>query len=304
MFKNIINNITSTITNKVNIIKEENNHYKELLEKTTTFKNLYPIPNLSSEITEHKITTIITDCPDINKEKAELITKLIPINETFLTINYSKEIKTNKEYYLIATNKYFWIITQNAYGALSYSSTSCQIIKNNLLSKTILLNNILLEVNGTDTKINNLINILTNQPYRENIIKEKTNYLCEIIPTYQKINSNYSGISLDNNNTIVFHNKVENYKTNINEIAFCEILLDNNITFSTKNNNQKITTFLNDCYQITVRITLKNNKTITLPILEPNTFNSKYQRTDTIFQTNLKFDKDLIEKINSLIPKY
>jgi len=101
MFKKILNNINkkiSTINQKVNTIKEENNHYKELLETTTTFQNLFSIPELNNKPSEHKITIITNESPDINKEKATLISKLIPINETFLTTIYSKEIKTNQEY--------------------------------------------------------------------------------------------------------------------------------------------------------------------------------------------------------------
>ena len=139
MFKELINNIN----NKINTIKEENNHYKELLEKTETIKNLYPIPNLIPEIHIHKVTTITNSCPDINKDKAILISKLIPIDETFLTIIYSKEIKTNKEYYLIPTNKYLWIINETTYGIYQYQNFNCQIIKNNMMSKIILLNNTL-----------------------------------------------------------------------------------------------------------------------------------------------------------------
>lgn len=305
MFKELINNITNKVNEKVNTIKTENERYKQLIETTTTFQNLFPIQETTLIPSEHKITTITTDCPDINKNKAEIIAKLIPIEETYLEIIYSKEIKTNKEYYLVPTNKYLWIITETTYGVYQYQNITCQIIKNNLMSKTILLNNILLEVTGNDNKINNLISILTNTNLRENIIKEKTSYLCDITPTYQKINNIYSGISIDNNNNIVFHNKVENIKCNIEDIDSYEILLDNTIIFSNKNNTaNKITTFQQSCYQITIRIITKNNQTIILPILEPNTFNTKYQRTDTIFQTNFNFAQELINKIKSLMPKY
>ena len=294
MFKKIMNNLT----NKVNIIKEENNHYKELMETSTTLTNLFPIPELNVIPSEHKITTIITECPDINKEKASLIVKLIPIEETFLTINYAKEIKTNKEYYLISTNKYLWIINQTNYGAYPYTNINCQIIKNILMGKTILINNILFEITGSDININNLVSILTNKDIREKIIEAKTNYLCGIIPTYQQLNSIHSGISLDNNSNIVLHNKTQNIKCNIQEIKYYELLLDNTTILSNKNSiNNKITNFQNNCYQISIKITTTDNKVILIPILEPNTFGTKYQRNDTIFQNSLKFAKELIDKI-------
>ena len=299
---NKVNEVTTKVTNKVNTIKEENARYKELLEKTTTFQNLFPITNLTQETPQHKIAIITTDCPDINKDKATIISKLIPISETYLTVLYATEIKTNKEYYLIPTNKYLWIITQNTYGILQYQNFQCEIIKKNLMSKTILINNILLEITGNDTKINTLISILTNPNIRETIIQEKTNYLCGIIPTYQKINSINSGISLDNNYNIVFHNKNQNYRCTPNDIDYYEILLDNSVILSNKNTaNNKLTTFQNSCSQITIKITTKDNQTFIMPILEPNTFNTKYSRQDTTFQTNLNFAYELVNILKQLI---
>lgn len=302
MFKDIINNLTNKITDKVNTIKEENNHYKSLLETSNIFENFFNIPNEKKEQNNHKINYITTECPDINTDKAKIITNLIPTEETYLTIIYSKEIKTNKEYYLIPTNKQLWIITPTTYQIYPYN-ISCQLIKNNLMSKTILLNNILLEASGNDTKINNLINILTNHQLRNETIINKTKYLCGITPIYQKINNNY-GISLDNNSNIIFHTKDNNYKCTTSDIQYYEILLDNSIIYSNKNSTStKISNFQNSCYQISVRITTKNNQSILIPILEPNTFNTKYQRTDTIFQNSLKFAEELIEKIKSIIPQ-
>lgn len=298
MFKEQINKLTD----KVNTIKKNNNHYKELLQTTATFTGFFTIPELNITPSYHRITTITTECPDINKEKATLISSLIPVEETFILINYAKEIKTNKEYYLIPTNKYLWIINQNTYGAYPYDKMPCQVIKSNLMSKTILINNILLEVTGNDTKINTLISILTNNQERENIIKQKTKYLCGITPTYQRINAIYSGISIDKNKNIVFHTKENNYLYHYLDISHYEILLDKSVILSTNNiTKTKISNFQNNCYQISIRIITKDNTIINMPILEPNSFNTKYQRNDTIFQKNLNFAKELIDKLTSLL---
>ena len=305
MLKNLINNLTDKVNEKVNNIKQENERYKNLLETTTTFQNLFSIPNLNEkEVYPHKITTIINDCPDINKDKAKLISALIPIDQTFLSIIYTQETKTKEEYYLIPTDKYFWVISQKNYGIYPYQNLNCQIIKSNIMSKTILLNNILLEATGNDMKINTLIAILINQTIRNQIIKEKTTYLCGITPIYQKINSIYSGISLDNNSNIVFHTKTENYKYNTNEILYYEILLDNTVIFSNNNSTaSKITSFQNGCYQISLRIITKTNQIILIPILEPNSFNTRYERYDTIYRTNLDFAQELIQKLKEVIPQ-
>lgn len=283
-----------------NIKKEENANYNQLLETTTTFKNLFPITT-TTEPTEYKITYITNDCPDINKEKAKIIASLIPVEETYLTILYTKEVKTNQEYYLIPTTKYLWIINAKQYGAYLYQNLTCKTIKKNLMSKIILLNNILLEANGTDSKLNNFISIINDPEQRENIIQKKISYLCGIIPIYQSINKIGSGISIDKNSNIVFHSKQWNYKFNITDINNYEILLDNQVTYSSKSNTaNKITNFQHNCYQISIRIETNDNQIIQLPILEPNSFNTKYQQQDTIFQSNLNFAKKIIEKINDL----
>lgn len=296
MFKNLFNNIQE----KYNNIKEENNNLEQLLQTTTTFQNLFPIQKKEQEIYEYKISYILEDCPDLNEDKAKLITNIIPINETLLTILYTIEIISNKEYYLITTNKYLWIISQTNYAAYDYNNLTCKIIKNNLMSKSILLNNILLEANGNSQKINTFLNII-NQPNERNIIiKEKTSYLQGIMPIYQKINKIGSGISLDSQNNIVFHTKEKNLKLKKEELLNYEILLDNQIYLSkTSTTSKSITNFQTSCYQISIRITYPNN-TFIIPILEQNTFGNKYNYHDSIFQNNLNFAKKIIEKLNEL----
>lgn len=297
MFNNLINNIQ----NKINNIKEENANYNNLLNNSSKFSNLTPIPVLNQSIIESKINYITKICPDLNKEKATIINKLIPLQETYLTINYSKEIITNTEYWLVATDKYLWTINQKNYGVISYQNIkTCNIVKNNIMSKIINLNNIILEINGNTENITNFINILSNEQYRNKKINEKTSYLCGITPIYQLINSINSGISIDKNNNIVFHSNTFNYKYTPQEIINYELLLDN--TYITgKNNNQKnnITSMQNTCYTISLRITTPNT-TFIIPILEQNAMGTKYTRQDSIFQKNMNFAKEIINKLNEL----
>lgn len=297
----MLKNILTTIQNKYNNLKNENDTLNQLLKTTTTFQNLFPIPQKNNDYSEHKITYITNTCPDINKEKAEIIAKLIPIDEVYLTILYTKELLTNQEYFLIPTNKYLWIITPKTFGAIPYQNQHCQIIKNNLMSKVILLNNILLEATGNDNKIQNFLDIINNPQKRQEIIVNKTNYLCQITPIYQKINAIGSGISIDSQKNIVFHTKEQNQKFNINDIENYEILIDNQ-SFLSKNSHtsKKITNFYTACYQISIRITIKNGSILILPILEPSAFGNRYQKEDTIFQTNLNFAKIIFDKINEL----
>ena len=297
----MLNNLINNVKNKINTIKEENENYNNILKKKETITNLHPIKELPNQLVEKNINNIMNLCPDLNKEKAILINKVIPISETYLTVMYTKEIITNIEYWLIPTNKYIWIINEKSYGIIPYQNiTICNIIKNNLMSKSININNIILEINGNDEKINTFISIITNPNIREHLIKEKTSYLCNIIPIYQSINKNNSGISIDNNNNIVFHTNKENFKYNIKDLENYELLIDNNpIINKNQARNTHITSFQNTCYSISIRITTKDNSFI-IPILEPNSFGTKYTNQDSTYQNNIKFAKEIINKLREI----
>ena len=300
MLKNILENITQKIEQQ----KTEMDNYNNLVDTTTTFKNLFPIPtNINKETSTYKINYIQNNCPDINKEKAILKDKIIPIEETYLNVYYAKEILTNLEYYIIPTNKYLWIINTTSYGAFNYQDIKTAIIKNNIMSKVIILNNILLEITGNN-KINLLVDIINNQETRINTIKEKTTHLCGITPNYQILNSNGYGITIDKENNIVFHNNTENIKETINNIENYELLLDNQTIYSKNNSTtNKLTSFITSCYNISIRITLKDTKVIIIPILEPNSLGTKYNSHDMTYQENIEIAKKIINIIKEIQDK-
>ena len=296
----MFNQAIKNLKDKYNTIKQENDTLDNLLNTTTTFQNLYKIPIQKDNNLEQKINFIQNNCPDINEEKAKLISNIIPIQETYLEVFYAKEIKSNKEYFIIPTDSYLWIISTNEYGAFDYSKLNATIIKNNLMSKIILTMNILLEINGSSDKIDTLVNILNNQEFRNKIIQEKTKYLLGITPIYQKINKLNAGLSIDKNNILVFHNKEESLKCNPKELINYEILLDNQVYFS-KNSSTKttMTSFNISCYQITIRITTPSTVFI-LPILEQNSFGTKYTNHDSKFTYSINFAKEIIAKLQTL----
>ena len=296
----MFNQAIKNLKDKYNTIKQENDTLDNLLNTTTTFQNLYKIPIQKDNNLEQKINFILNNCPDINEEKAKLISNIIPIQETYLEVFYAKEIKSNKEYFIIPTDSYLWIISTNEYGAFDYSKLNATVIKNNLMSKIILTMNILLEINGSSDKIDTLINILNSQEFRNKIIQEKTKYLLGITPIYQKINKLNAGLSIDKDNTLVFHNKEESLKCNPKELINYEILLDNQVYFS-KNSSTKttMTSFNISCYQITIRITTPSTVFI-LPILEQNSFGTKYTNHDSKFTYSINFAKEIIAKLQTL----
>ena len=202
---------------------------------------------------------------------------------------------------LVDTSKSIWIANTEKYKTISYQDIQyCTIIKNNLLSKIININNILLEANGNNEKINNFLKIILSEENRSKEIEKETKYLCGIVPIYQKINENNIGISIDCNKNIVFHLNNNNYKYNISEITNYELLIDRN-PIITKNQISKknITGFQNKCNSITLKITLQNT-IIEMPILELDSLGRNYSINDTKFLKSMNFGKEIINKLEEI----
>ena len=200
VFKNFIHHVQDKYNNMV----EENHHFQQLLQTTTTFHNLFPLPDNDREISDHLITYITNDSPDINEAKAYIIARLIPIDEIYLMVVYARESLTGKEYYLVSTSKKFYVICHDGYLCYPYENLACEVVKSNLMGKTILFSNILLEVNGSEKKLQTFLSILNDFSIREKMIQEKSKYLCGIVPIYQNINSIGSGISIINVVILIF----------------------------------------------------------------------------------------------------
>ena len=93
-----MNNLINKLKNKIENQKRSNQELKKILEQNNIINNLNPLPTLPNNTCDGKIQKIIEECPDLNKEKAIIINKLIPLNEPYLAIMYAKEILSNKEY--------------------------------------------------------------------------------------------------------------------------------------------------------------------------------------------------------------
>ena len=291
MFKGLINNISETIKRKEN----ENNLYNQLLNNSLTIGTLNPIPTIDKKNITISYENILNICPDLNDSKALIIQGILPIDELYLTIMYAKECKTNTEYFLVPTTKYLRVINTNGHICYNYEGLNISIIKNNIMSKVLNLNNILLEVNGTEESINNFINIINNNNYRNTLINDKINTFCGIIPNKRFINNIESGITSDMDKEIVFHTKDFNYRYNINEIVNYELMLDNNVIVERKSNNRaRLTSNKNSCYEMNIRITT-NAKSFIIPILPRSSFSKLYPGTSTTYIDNLNFAKNILQ---------
>lgn len=296
MFNNLINNIQ----NKLKTIQEETDLYNNVLSSCSILSNLNQFPTITNKDSLINETDLLNICPDLHKERAKLILDFLPLDELYIQVFYSKECKTNKEYFIMTTTKYLWFISNEGYLIYPYDNFRCTIIKNKFMSKIIKLANFLFEITGTEETITYFINFINDLNFRTTEITNKSNTLCGIIPAYRLINDINSGITLDNSYNIVFHSKEFNYKYNINDIINYELLLDDSCIFEKKNMSKaRLTSTKNSCSRMSLRVTTKDN-VFTIPILKEGSFQQTYQATSTTYINSINFARTIIDKLNEL----
>jgi len=295
----MFNKIIGKIQEKYQQIQAESQEYNKLLETTTTFPEYSPFAIDITKKNSISYKEILNICPDLNDQKALLIINAIPINELYLTVMYCRECKTNKELFIVPTTKFLWVMTQTGYLKYEYTNLSVSNVKTNIMSRTLNFCNILLEVNGTVEKIDSFVNIINNEEYRNNLINEKLQALCGIIPTERYINDLGSGISIDKDRNIVFHTKEFNYKYKINELNNYELLLDDSVIIEKKTNRRiRLTSNKTSCMEMNIRVTA-NDKMFIIPILEKDAFAKSHLSTSDIYINNITFAKKIIEILDN-----
>ena len=296
MFKQLLTQVQNKYKEKL----EENEKYKELLNKANTlpkfYNHSYPLNNKLT--ISYKLLMDI--CPDLNENDAIILRGVIPIDELILSCVYATECKTNVKFYFVATTKYLWLINTEGYLKYNYQNLTIEVIKNGILSKTILLSNMLFNINGTNEMLLAFVKLFQDSNYREDEINKKLDILCDTIPRIFYLNDLGAGISIGTNNEIVFHTKTFHYKYNIKDINNYELLLDNTVIEEKKSmHRNRITANKNSCYEMTIRITIDNN-TFLIPILEKNDFSTLYSSTSKEFRENIEFASDIIDILDEL----
>lgn len=300
----MFNNLINSIQNKFKTIQEETELYNSVLSTCTIVSSLNQFPDVTNKKLTINETDILNMCPDLHKDRARLILKLLPLDELYLQVFYAKECKTNKEYFIMSTTKYLWFISDEGYLIYPYDNFNCTIIKSKFMSKIIKLANFLFEITGAEENIAYFTNFINDLNFRTKEIANKLNTLCGVVPTYRLINDINSGITLDNSYNIVFHSKEFNYKYNISEIINYELLLDDSCIFEKKNMYKaRLTSTKNSCSKMSFRITT-SDKTFIIPIIKEGNFKEIHQATSTIYINSISFARTIIEKLNELKDKY
>ena len=296
---NIINKVTNKVSNFVNEKKKEWELYNQTIDNSLLFTLDKTIQNNNS-VNEGNITEYKDMCPYINDNQANIISNLIPLNEIVFYIVQVEQKKDNQVLIIILTNLRIIIMKDNLYTELGYSDIKVlQLVNKSFMTQVINFNGIILGIDLNQNDLNVFYNLITNMEYRNTYINEKIKYLCGIIPVYQRLNIINSGISIDNNKNIVFHNKkVNNYLCRYDDILNYELLEDNTpvIKRRTNDENTSMPFSKKECMQIKLRVTMINNQVFEINILEPSTFNNTYNHMNSTYIKNYNFGKEIYKK--------
>jgi len=302
-----ISSIFDKVNNLIETKKEENRIYNELLNKSLKFENLQNIVIRNTLQNEGRWEEILQLCPNLNIEQAKLIDSIIPLQETYLKIIYITQKIDNHNYIMIFTNNYIFVVDKELHLIMTYENiTLFDIISKSLMTQIVNFNNIIIGIDTTQNNLNEIYQLIKNPEYRNNLINEKTKYLYGITPIYQRLNKINSGISIDNNKNVIFHDKkINNYGYKYEDIKNYEILEDQIVVLKKKTDeySHRLTSVKQSCNTIILRVTLINDQVFSITLLEPTTFNSLYNHTDSIYTKNFNFAKEIIDKLDSLNPK-
>jgi len=299
--KGMINQAKETINTK----KQESENYERLMQSSLKFVDFTPITINDKDKNMGRIYEINNKCPSVNIENATKIDNLLPDLEYPICVVYVTQDLDNTPFTFVMSQNKLWVIATGSYRLYEYNQIQVQVVSRGLMNQKIYFNNIMLSLFLRQNELEIFMNYITNAEYRQNYINKDLEYLCGITPIYQCINKIGSGISIDKDKNIVFHDKkMSNYKYNYDEIQDYDMLADTNIVLRKRQFNRNSTMKANtsSCTSVSLRITLKDQRQVSIPLLEPSSFNSTYSTTGGPYKEAYEFGKTIIEKIDSLNP--
>ena len=302
-----IKNVFNKVTNFINTKKEEHELYNQKIANSKVFTLTDFVGINEDNIVLGNAYEYANMCPYIDTNFGKIIDGIIPLNETVLMIAYITQKIDNQSYVMVFTDLRIIIMDKEKYHNINYNDIiKLDIISKSLMSQIIDFNDIILNIDINQEELEIIYNLITNMEYRSNYILEKKKYLCGINPIYQKLNKISSGISIDNNKIIVFHDKkINNYICRYDDILNYEVMEDNTPVIKRKTNEQSQAMGFSkkECMQMTIRVTLINNQVFQINILEPTTFNSTYSHTDSRYIDEFNFVKEIMDKLDSMNDK-
>ena len=299
MFKELVNKVQEKYQQR----REDEAKYQELLTSCTTLPQFYSLPNIDKKTFTISYKPLMEGCPDLNESDAIVVRGLIPMDEVCLFCLYATECKTNLRFYFVATTSYLWLINKNGYLKHPYQGLIATKIKEGLMSKTILIGNMLFNIHGLEDTMNEFIRLFQDTNYQSTMLQHQLQFFCNTKPRICYLNDLASGLSIGEHNEIVFHTKQFHYKYDIADIENYELLLDDMVVREKRNKRStRLTANKSSCYQMSIRITAYNQMFL-LPILEKTAFSNVYSSTSIAFIDNKKFADTIINLLDELDEK-
>lgn len=299
MFKQLF----SGIKDKYQQIKVEEEQYQSLLAKALVLPKFYSYIPVDKKNLTISYKLLMDICPDLNEKDAISIRGLIPIDEVCFSCLYATECKTGIKFYFVATTKYLWLIQSDGYLKYQYQDLSCILVKSGLMSKVLLIGNMLFAVNGLSDVLLPFIQLLQDSNYRADCIHNQLSIFCGSVPQIFYLNEIGSGISVGQDYEIVFHTKNTHNSYFISDIKNYELLLDDMVVREKKSKRRgRLTANKSSCYQIMLRV-VSNDQILLIPILEKTTFMTLYNSTTEEFRKSREFGDKLVDLLDDIDEK-
>ncbi len=299
MFKQLLNGVR----NQYKKMQEEAARYQDLLGKVFTLPKFYHFSPIDKKQLTVSYKLLMDMCADLNERDALIIRGLIPMDEVVIFCFYAIECKTNLKFYFVATTKYLWLINADGYLKYNYQDLVIDIVKNGMLSKVLLLGNMLFNVNGINEDLLQFVRLIQDISYRLELINQKLQMFCNTIPLVFYLNDIGSGISIGTKNELVFHAGDVHNKYNICEIKNYELLLDDIVVREKRSNRRiRLTANKNSCYEMMLRITTSDQEFL-IPILKKTAFMTLYSSTSVEFMKSKDFADKLINLLDDMDEK-
>ena len=284
---------------------EEEEQINQMIENSQLF-NLDKDLVVNEEAHEGSISEYKSLCAYLNNDKAKKIASIITTGEEVLCIVDAVQRKNNEEIFIIYSSKRVLLINNKTNKYLESDAgliTKIEVIKSSLMTQLVNMNDVILDINLSKNDFNLFYNIIKDPNARNQLYAERVKYLCGITPVFQTFNALNTGISIDANNMVVFHDrKINNYPCKYEDLKEYEIVEDNVVMMSRRTLEHKTTigSSKSECIGMNFRVTLKDGTVYEIPIIFPNAFKTPYNHYDSKYVKCFDFAKSLIDKLDSL----
>ena len=227
------------------------------------------------------------------------------IEEVYCVVEGVKR-KTNEELFFVYTTQRLLILNNKIDKYLEAPIDyiyKMEVIKAQLMTQFSNVNEVIMDINLNKNDFAEFNKIVTDPNERSKYVEEATKYLCGITPVYQKMNALNTGISIDQNNTVVFHDqKINNHIVKYSDIKQYEIVEDNTTILAGKGYDPKkgISSSKSECFEMHLKVTLVDDKVIEIPIIFPNSMKKAYSHYDERYRKCYDFTREIMDKLNTL----